>query len=310
MRTLVTGGAGFIGSHLVDALLERGDEVVVLDDLSAGRRENLTAALDRGAKLIAGDIRRASAVREAFTESGPEVVYHLAAQIDVRRSVSDPAFDAGINVDGTVRLLEAARSAGARFVFAGTGGAIYGEGEGRELPFTERADCSPVSPYGQSKLAAEGYVELYARLHGLSAVSLRLANVYGQRQDPHGEGGVIAIFCGRLRDGKRPTVFGDGRQTRDYVYVGDVVAAFLAAAESEAGGVYNIGTGVETSVLELVERLGRVGGSSDFKPRIEPARPGEIQRSVIEAGRALEAFGWRAETALDPGLELTLASVR
>ena len=237
MEALVTGGAGFIGSHLVDALLERGDRVVVIDDLSTGRRENLEQALAKGAVLLEAEVTDAAAVTEAFEAHRPEAVFHLAAQIDVRRSVSDPVFDLGVNVAGTLNLLEAARQTEARrFILASTGGAIYGEGAGRPLPLDEQAECRPDAPYGQSKYAAEGYLSLYGRLYGLSAVALRLGNVYGSRQDPLGEAGVVAIFCGALLGGGTPRVFGDGNQTRDYVYVGDVVEAFLAGAASEARG--------------------------------------------------------------------------
>ena len=310
MRALVTGGAGFIGSNLVDALLGQGDEVTVVDDLSTGRRENLDGALAAGATLLEADIRDGAALSALVAERRPEAIFHLAAQIDVRRSVADPAFDASINVGGTANVLEAARTAGVRrVVFSSTGGAIYGEGEGKALPLDEGAAVEPLSPYGQSKFAAEGYLSLYERLHGLSAVSLRLGNVYGPRQDPLGEAGVIAIFCGRLRNGGRPTVYGDGRQTRDYIYVGDVVAAALAAAESEATGPINIGTGVETDVLELAARLGELGGATGFEPEFAPARPGEVQRISLDPARAGRELGWRAKTELDEGLRLTLDSL-
>jgi UDP-glucose 4-epimerase len=310
MRTLVTGGAGFIGSNLVDELLARGDEVAVLDDLSTGRRENLDGALGAGAELIEGDIRDAGAVAAAYERARPEAVFHLAAQIDVRKSVADPAFDASINVGGTATLLESAREAGMpRFVLISTGGAIYGEGEGRELPLPEDTEVAPLSPYGQSKFAAEGYLALYGRLYGLPGISLRLGNVYGPRQDPLGEAGVIAIFCGRLRAGEPPVVFGDGRQTRDYIYVGDVVSAALAAAESEAGGALNVGTGIETTVLELVEGLRELSGEGGFEAQLAPARRGEVQRISIDPARAAEALGWRPQVGLDEGLRLTLDSL-
>ena len=309
MRALVTGGAGFIGSNLVDALIDRGDEVTVVDDLSTGRRENLDRALEGGAKLVELDIRGADALAELAVEARPEVVFHLAAQIDVRKSIADPAFDAAVNVGGTANLLEAARAAGSRrVVFVSTGGAIYGEGEGQQLPLGEGAPIAPLSAYGQSKFAAEGYLALYERLYALSGVSLRLGNVYGPRQDPLGEAGVIAIFCGRLRAGGRPTVYGDGRQTRDYIYVSDVVGAALAAAESEASGPINIGTGVETDVLELVERLGELGDAEGFEPEFAPPRPGEVQRISIDPARAAQALGWSAKTGLEEGLRLTLDS--
>ncbi len=310
MRALVTGGAGFIGSNLVDALLARGDAVTVVDDLSTGRLSNLDGALAAGAELAEVDIREAAALSELVARAEPEVVFHLAAQIDVRKSLADPAFDAAVNVGGTANLLEAMRLAGSpRIVFVSTGGAIYGEGEGKPLPLDEGAPIEPLSAYGQSKFAAEGYLALYERLYGLSGVSLRLGNVYGPRQDPLGEAGVIAIFCGRLRAGERPTVYGDGRQTRDYIYVGDVVAAALAAAGSRASGAINVGTGIETDVLELAAKLAEIEGSEDFEPELAPPRAGEVQRIVLDAGRAERELGWRAETGLDEGLRQALASI-
>jgi UDP-glucose 4-epimerase len=310
MRCLVTGGAGFIGSNLVDALLARGDEVTVVDDLSTGRRENLDGALAAGATLAELDIRDGEALSARVGEARPEVVFHLAAQIDVRRSVADPAFDASINVGGTANVLDAARKAGARrVVFSSTGGAIYGEGDGQELPLAEDAPLAPEAPYGQSKFAGEGYLALYERLYGLSGVSLRLGNVYGPRQDPLGEAGVIAIFCGRLRSGERPTVFGDGKQTRDYIYVGDVIAAALAAAGSDAIGPINVGTGIETDVLELARLLRELGGAEDFEPEFAPPRTGEVQRISIDPARAERELDWRAEVGLEEGLRLTLDSL-
>ena len=310
MKALVTGGAGFIGSNLVDALLARGDEVTVLDDLSTGRRENLDGALATGARLAEADVRDAAAVREIAAEAGPEAVFHLAAQIDVRKSVADPAFDASVNVGGTANVLEAARAAGARrVVFVSTGGAIYGEGDGKALPLDEGAAVEPLSPYGQSKFAAEGYLALYERLYGLSGVSMRLGNVYGPRQDPLGEAGVIAIFCGKLSGGGRPTVFGDGKQTRDYIYVGDVVAALLAAAGSEATGAFNVGTGIETDVLELARALADLGGAGGFEPELAPARAGEVLRIAIDPARAKRELGWQAAVGLGEGLRLTLDSI-
>ncbi|HET7510080.1 MAG TPA: NAD-dependent epimerase/dehydratase family protein [Solirubrobacterales bacterium] len=310
MRSLVTGGAGFIGSNLVDALLARGDEVTVVDDLSTGRRVNLEPALAAGAELVELDIRDGEKLRALATERRPEVVFHLAAQIDVRKSLADPCFDAAINVGGTANVLEAARASECgRVVFVSTGGAIYGEGEDQQLPLPEDAPIAPLSAYGQSKFAAEGYLALYERLYGLSGVALRLGNVYGPRQDPLGEAGVIAIFCGLLREGGRPTVFGDGTQTRDYIYVGDVVSAAIAAAGSNATGAINIGTGRETDVLELVKSLGELGGREDFEPEFAPPRTGEVQRITIDAGRAERELGWRAEVGLDEGLRMTLDSI-
>jgi len=310
MRSLVTGGAGFIGSNLVDALLAGGDEVTVVDDLSTGRRGNLEGALAAGAELVELDIRDGEALARLAVEKRPERIFHLAAQIDVRKSLADPFFDAAINVGGTANVLDAARGCDCgRVVFVSTGGAIYGEGEGQQLPLAEDAPIAPLAAYGQSKYAAEGYLALYERLYGLSGISLRLGNVYGPRQDPLGEAGVIAIFCGVLREGGRPTVFGDGSQTRDYIYVGDVVAAALAAAASDVVGPINIGTGRETSVLDLVDALRELGGREDFEAELAPARPGEVQRITLDASRAERELGWRAETGLDEGLRLTLDSL-
>jgi len=310
MRCLVTGGAGFIGSNLVDALLARGDEVTVVDDLSTGRMVNLEPGLSAGAELVEMDIRDREALGRLTGEKRPEAIFHLAAQIDVRKSLADPFFDASINVGGTANVLEAARTSECgRVVSISTGGAIYGEGEGQRLPLPEDAPIAPLSAYGQSKFAAEGYVSLYERLYGLSGVSLRLGNVYGPRQDPLGEAGVIAIFCGVLKQGGRPTVFGDGTQTRDYIYVGDVVSAALAAAASQATGAINIGTGEETSVLELVAALRELGGRDDFEPEFAPARTGEVQAISIDAGRAERELGWRAEMDLHEGLRVTLDSI-
>ncbi|MDP8943015.1 MAG: GDP-mannose 4,6-dehydratase [Actinomycetota bacterium] len=308
MRALVTGGAGFIGSNLVDALVERGDSVVVFDDLSTGRRENLEGALAHGVDLEVGDLREAEALERLVRRVAPDAVFHLGAQIDVRRSVAEPALDARINVEGTVNVLEAARVAGvARVVYSSTGGAIYGEG--RALPATEDHPIAPEAGYGQSKFAAEGYCALYHRLHGLSTVALRYANVYGPRQDPLGEAGVIAIFCGRVLDGGRPTVFGDGRQTRDFVYVEDVVRANLAAVHSTATGQLNVGHGVQTSVLDLVEALAALAGRP-FEPEFAPPRPGEVRHIALDATRAREALGWEPVVSLGDGLERTLASLR
>jgi UDP-glucose 4-epimerase len=310
MRCLVTGGAGFIGSNLVDALLARGDQVTVVDNLSTGRMVNLEPGLSAGAELVEMDIRDGEALGRLAQEKRPEAIFHLAAQIDVRKSLADPFFDAGVNVGGTANVLEAARASECgRVVSISTGGAIYGEGQGQQLPLPEDAPIAPLSAYGQSKFAAEGYVSLYERLYGLSGVSLRLGNVYGPRQDPLGEAGVIAIFCGLLKEGARPTVFGDGTQTRDYIYVGDVVSAALAAGDSEATGPINVGTGVETNVLELIEALRALGGREDFEPEFAPERTGEVQAISIDAGRAERELGWRAGMGLDEGLRVTLDSL-
>jgi UDP-glucose 4-epimerase len=310
MKTLVTGGAGFIGSNLVDAVLARGDEVTVLDNLSTGRRVNLDGALAAGARLAEVDICDQAAVGAVFAETRPDLVFHLAAQIDVRRSVADPAFDAAVNVGGTANVLDAARTTGVdRVIFISTGGALYGEGADKQLPLPESTPVAPLSGYGQSKFSAEGYLGLYERLHGLSGMALRLGNVYGPRQDPLGEAGVVAIFCGLLKDGGVPTVYGDGSQTRDYIYVGDVVAAALAAGATRLGGAVNVGTGREVSVLDIVEILGELAGRDDFAPKFAPARTGEVLRVSLDASLAERELDWAPQTTLEQGLELTLAAV-
>jgi UDP-glucose 4-epimerase len=307
MRCLVTGGAGFIGSNLVDALIGGGAEVVVVDDLSSGRRSNLDDALSAGARLELLDVRQADALMELFAQARPEVVFHLAAQIDVRRSVQDPAHDAAVNVLGMIAVLEAARRAGVRrLVNTSTGGGLYGEAD--RLPTPESHAIKPLAPYGASKHAAEGYCELYARLHGLSTISLRYGNVYGPRQDAQGEAGVVAVFCGRLLAGEPLVIYGDGRQTRDWVEVSDVVAANLKAAGSSLTGSLNIGHGRETSVLELLDALRaleRFAGAGE--PRFEPPRPGEVRRSCLDVARARRELGWEPRVGLQEGLRRTLA---
>jgi UDP-glucose 4-epimerase len=308
VRARVTGGAGFIGSNLVDALVARDHDVTVVDNLSTGKRENLDAAVAGGAELVESDIRDADAMREVLARVSPEVVFHMAAQIDVRKSAADPAADARINVEGTINLLEAARAAGVRrFVNTSTGGAVYGEGQ--IIPAPEDHPVAPEAPYGQSKFGAEGYCELFRRLHGLSTISLRYGNVYGPRQDPLGEAGVIAIFCGKLIAGERPIVFGDGLQTRDYVHVDDVVTANLAAVGSDATGPFNVGTGVETTVLQLVEALAP-NATAPFEPDHRPERPGEVRRIALDCARAREVLGWESLVGLEDGLTQTLESAR
>jgi UDP-glucose 4-epimerase len=308
MKALVTGGAGFIGSNLVDALLARGDEVTVVDNLATGKRENLDAALGNGAALEEVDIREGDAIGEVVGRIKPDVIFHLAAQIDVRKSVADPAADARINVEGTANMLSAAQAHGVpRFVNTSTGGAIYGEG--RQLPAPEDHPVAPEAPYGLSKFCAEQYCEIFTRLHGLSTVSLRYGNVYGPRQDPLGEAGVIAIFCGKLLDGGRATIFGDGKQTRDYVYVDDVIEANLRAAESDATGPINIGLGQEKSVLDIVDVL-KQHAPDGFEPEHAPERPGEVQHIALDPSRAREELGWEAKVELDEGLKRTLDSLR
>jgi UDP-glucose 4-epimerase len=301
VRAVVTGGAGFIGSHVVDALVGRDDEVWALDNLASGQRENV----DPRARLLEVDIRDESALAGAFAEARPDVCFHLAAQADVRVSIARPSFDAEVNLLGTVNVLQAARAQDAQVVFSSTGGAIYGECDG---PADEDSPRLPLSPYGTSKLAAEEYLGTWSRLYGAGHVALRYGNVYGPRQDPHGEAGVVAIFFGRIAEGQELHVFGDGRQTRDYVFVADVVAATLAAA-SGPGGVYNVGTGVETSVLELAEGCKRVSGA-DAEVVFDPPRLGELFRSVLDPSRAERSFGWRPATSLDEGLEATWNFVR
>jgi UDP-glucose 4-epimerase len=301
MTVVVTGGAGFIASHVVDALLARGEDVQVLDNLSNGRRENV----DPRAILVECDIRDAAGVDALFDQLSPTACVHFAAQVDVRVSVERPDYDCEVNVGGTVRILEAARRHGTRVVFSSTGGAIYGEC-GR--PAAEDSPRRPLSPYGASKLAGEEYLETYRRLYGGSHVSLRLGNVYGPRQDPHGEAGVVAIFLGLLAEGGTPKIFGDGRQTRDYVFVGDVVRATLAALD-HPGGVFNVGRGVETSVLELYDACRRVAGA-EVEPEFAPPRAGELQRSFLDPALAERELGFRAEVGLDDGLRATWEWIR
>ena len=301
MRILVTGGAGFIGSNTVDALVASGKhQVSVLDDLSAGKREQVNPS----ATFYQADVRDNARVTEIIEREKPEVMYHLAAQMDVRRSVAEPAFDAQVNLVGFLNLMEAGRRSGLkRVIFSSTGGAIYGEQE--RFPCDEEHPCRPVSPYGVAKFATERYLFFYQVQYGIPYVAMRYANVYGPRQDPHGEAGVVAIFCGRLLEKKPATIFGEGRQTRDYVFVGDVVRANLAALDSNYIGAVNVGTGIETSVNQLYTELAAVAGASD-KPTYAAARPGEQQRSVISPARALRELGWRPQVALRDGLSQTL----
>ena len=300
VRVLVTGGAGFIGSHLVDALLDRGAEVSIVDHLHRRPRPWVTAALQRDAQLHVADVRDLSAVRRAFAEARPDVVLHLAAQADVRRSVADPAYDAQVNVAGTVSVLEAAREAGACRVVLASTAAAYGDPE--TVPTAEDAPIAPLSPYGTAKAAAEWYLAQYTRLHGISTMALRMANVYGPRQDRHSEAGVIGIFAGVAAEGGRVIVYGDGCQTRDYIYVGDVVRAWLAAADTDLTGALNVSTGIETSLLDLVSALG-------LEYDHAPGRPGEIARSCPDPAAAAARLGWRSEVPLDEGLRRTLEAV-
>ncbi|HEY6422112.1 MAG TPA: NAD-dependent epimerase/dehydratase family protein [Pseudonocardiaceae bacterium] len=309
----MTGGAGFIGSHLVDTLLDTGAEVLVIDDLSQGKRAHLEVALGHGARLVESDVRDGLAVGEAFRSFRPELVFHLAAQIDVRVSMDEPALDAAVNVLGSVNVFSAAHAVGARRVVnVSTGGAIYGEAE--VVPTSEAVPADPVSAYGVSKLTAELYARWFRRARGLDVVTLRYGNVYGPRQDPHGDAGVIALFCDWALSGQRPTVYGDGKQTRDYVFVGDVVAANLAAAQA---GVlphheYNIGTGTEISVLQLVEAVAAVAGiePAAFEPDFRPARAGEVVRSCLDVRRAQRDLSLPPPVPLTDGLRHTLSRLR
>ena len=313
MRALVTGGAGFIGSNLVDGLVAAGAEVLVLDDLSHGLEANLSAATAVGARLVRVDVRDGAAVKAQAQAFRPEVVFHLAAQIDVRTSMVEPALDAGTNVLGSINVFAAAAACGARRVVnTSTGGAIYGETE--VVPSPETQPAEPLSAYGLSKRTAEEYGAWFGRAHGLEVVTLRYGNVYGPRQDPGGDAGVIAIFCDRVLTGRRPTVFGDGLQTRDYVFVGDIVAANLAAAAAPAPphDRYNVGTGTEVTVLELVEAIAAAAGvdPAAFAPEFRPSRAGEVRRSCLDVARARAELDLPAPTPLAEGLARTLEWVR
>ncbi len=304
MRILVTGGAGFIGSHVADACLAAGHEVAVLDDLSTGREANLNPA----ARFHRVDVRDREAVAAVMARERPEVLSHHAAQMDVRRSVSAPVLDAEINLIGLLHVLEEGRRHGLRrVVFASSGGTVYGDA--RRLPSREDDPTEPVSPYGVAKLGSERYLHYYAVVHGLSWLALRYANVYGPRQNPHGEAGVVAIFTTRLLAGEAPVINGDGRQTRDYVFVADVVRANLLALTGDASGVLNIGTGIETSVLALAARIAEATGVP-IPARHGPAKPGEQARSVLDPGRAGSALGWTPTTSLTDGLAETVAWFR
>lgn len=319
MRTLVTGGAGFIGSHLTEALLARGDEVTIFDNLSTGKIENLKTAMADGAELIEGDIVDPETVEETLNSVKPQTVFHLAAQGEVQRSIHEPTFDATVNVVGTINLIEASKSIGLdRFVFASTGGAIYGEGSNLELPATEAAPTIPLCPYGLSKLAGEQYLELYRRMYMFNSVALRFGNVYGPRQSPKGEAGAVAIFGELLLAGEKPVVFGDGKQTRDFIYIDDLVEAILTASRTDVEGAVNLGTGVETSILDLVNGLRDAGlslngdgpsAAGDFEPDFDRGRPGEVRRIAISPDRAARELGWNPTTPLEDGLRETLRAL-
>ena len=304
MKVLVTGGAGFVGSHVVDRCVEAGHQVAVVDDLSTGKRQQVNPA----ARLHVVDIRSA-ALDDVFRAEKPDAVVHLAAQASVGRSVANPSLDAQINVLGSINLFECCRRAGARrVVYVSTGGAGYGDTD--VIPTPEDHPSRPISPYGTSKVAAELYLACWEALHGLSAVVLRLANIYGPRQDPQGEAGVIAIFIDRLLRGEPCIINGDGLQTRDYVYVGDVAdAVFRALERPEARGPINIGTGIETTVIALFESL-RAAFDGNGEARHGPARSGEQRRSLLDPSRARRLLGWTPRVALDEGLRRTVAAIR
>ena len=293
MRAIVTGGAGFIGSHLVDALLARGDEALVIDNLARGRREHVPP----GVELVERDIREP--LGDLFERFRPDVCFHLAAQADVRVSVERPDEDATVNVIGTIHALSAAQEHDTKIVFSSTGGAIYGE---CTRPAREDDPLHPISPYGTAKLAAEGYISMWNRLHGAQHTILRYANVYGPRQDSELEGGVVAVFFERFRNGERATIFGDGTQTRDFLHVSDIVAATLAAVEAE--GLFIVGSGRETSILELHELCRRASGTQG-DPEHAPRRLGELERSVLDASHAEEGLRWRPQLSLENGLRAT-----
>ncbi len=310
MHCLVTGGAGFIGSTLADRLLAEGCDVDVVDDLSTGSLANLAEARAQRARRLSFhrlDIR-SPAIVELITHRKPEVVYHLAAQMDVRVSVARPAFDAEVNIIGSINVCQGALAAGTKkVVFAGSGGTLYGVPDA--LPTREGHPQHPLSPYGVAKKAVGDYLHYYREVQGLEYTVLALANVYGPRQDPHGEAGVVAIFAGKLLARERPTIFGDGSQTRDFVYVDDVVDAFVRATEKGGGLTVNIGTGVETSVQQLHDTMAKLVGF-DEPPRYAPARTGELDRSALDPGRARIHLGWKPWTDLESGLNRTIAWFR
>ncbi len=306
-RALVTGGAGFIGSHMVDLLVANDREVRVIDNLTSGeqRLQFLEAA---GVEVDRIDIRDEAAA-ELIESFRPDEIYHFAAQMDVRRSVADPIYDADVNVLGTLRILGAAAKVGARVMSASSGGCIYGEADPAGFPLDEQTPKNPDSPYGITKSVMEDYLRFFRSIHGLEFANLALGNVYGPRQDPAGEAGVVAIFSLRLLKGEPCYIFGDGSQTRDYIFVGDVVNAFLAAASKGSGETFNIGTGIETSVNDLYARLAEICGV-DSPAEFKPARPGELDRSCLNSGKAGEILGWSPQKDLNVGLAETVDFIR
>ena len=295
-RAIVTGGAGFIGSHVVDAVLGQGNEVTVVDDLSSGDRARVAS----GAELRELDVVDLDGLRALGREVKPQAIYHLAAQASVVASVEDPLRDCDVNVKGTLNVLEVAREHGAPVVFTSTGGALYGDAAPR--PTSEEQIPAPLSPYGSSKWAAEAYVKTWSLSHGIPNATMRLGNVYGPRQSPHGEAGVVAIFTNHLYEDKVPKLYGHGKPTRDYVYVADVVDALLRARGT--AGTFNVATGVETDVASIWRELSEAAGKS-IAPQLEDLRPGELQHSCLDAGLAERELGWRARTSMSEGLGLT-----
>jgi UDP-glucose 4-epimerase len=303
VKLLVTGGAGFIGSHIADACIEAGHRVTIIDDLSTGRRENVNPQV----RFVQMDIRESN-VCELFQEEQFEVVVHEAAQMDVRRSVDDPRFDASVNILGAINLLENCKNTGVRkFIFASTGGAIYGEQD--YFPADEQHPVRPLSPYGIAKLATEKYLYYYNQVFGLQYVSLRYANVYGPRQNPHGEAGVVAIFTSKMLSGEQPVINGDGNQTRDYTYVGDVVQANMLALNYGESGIFNVGTGIETDVNQIFRTLNRLTGANRDEEH-GPAKKGEQMRSVIDHALITNVLGWKPTVSLDEGLRRTVEHFR
>lgn len=306
MKSVVTGGAGFIGSHLVERLASRGDEILVIDNLSSG--SGRVRFIESISRVEEGDIRddQISRLIESFN---PDVIFHLAAQMDIRKSVEDPAYDADVNIVATLKLITVASNLGARFINTASGGAMFGE-----LPlgldgFTEDSASRPVSPYGISKRVGEEYLRFFREVKGLNFVNIAPANVYGPRQDPHGEAGVVAIFGSRLLSGEECSIYGDGKQTRDYVYVSDVVDAYVSVIDLGEGETFNIGTGLETSVLDLYSLMAEAVGIKS-EPRFEPERPGELKRVALDISKAERLLGWTPSTPLDAGVALTIESLR
>jgi len=306
---IVTGGAGFIGSHLVDALIERGDRVVVIDNLSTGKKENI----NKKAKFYKIDICSPK-IGEIFKKEKPEIVFHLAAQINVRKSVENPLFDAKVNILGSLNVIQnfvQLRTSNIKhptFIFASTGGAIYGDA--KKIPTPENYPANPISPYGISKLAVENYLKFYKENFGLKFISLRFSNVYGPRQDPRGEAGVVAIFIEKLLKGERPTIFGNGNQTRDFVFVEDVVSACLKAMEYKGKKeIFNIGTGIETSINELYKIISKLL-KTKIKPKYAPEKPGDLKRSCLEISLAKRELKWEPKFDLKKGLQKTIKNLK